>query len=211
MAFDLEEQDKLDNLKGWWQEYGNRVTWALIVVLAAAAAWNGWQWWQGRQAAEAAVLYDEVDKAVQARDAAKAGRAAGDMETKFGGTPYAQMAGLAAARVMAEAKDRKGAIAQLRWVNEHAVSPEFKHIAALRLSALLIDDQQPEEALKALSGEKDAPAAFASLYAERRGDVLLAQNKMAEARDAYRKALEKTEAGAQRQLLEFKLDMTGGA
>jgi len=43
---DLEEQEQLDELKHFWKQYGNLITWALIAVLSAFAAWNGYQYWQ---------------------------------------------------------------------------------------------------------------------------------------------------------------------
>jgi predicted negative regulator of RcsB-dependent stress response len=58
--YDLEEQEQLDELKHFWREYGNLITWALIVVFGAIAAWNGWHYWQNQQAGQAAALYDEV-------------------------------------------------------------------------------------------------------------------------------------------------------
>ena len=37
---DLEEQEQLDALKHFWKQWGNLITWALIVVLGAYTAWN---------------------------------------------------------------------------------------------------------------------------------------------------------------------------
>ena len=51
---DLEEQEQLDQLKHFWKQYGNLITWVLIAVLAGFAAWNGWNWWQRDQAVKAA-------------------------------------------------------------------------------------------------------------------------------------------------------------
>ena len=38
MAYDLEEQEQLAELKAWWQKYGNLLLSALTVVLLAFAA-----------------------------------------------------------------------------------------------------------------------------------------------------------------------------
>ena len=43
---DLQEQEQLDELKAFWNRYGNLITSTLTLVLAAFAAWNGWNWWQ---------------------------------------------------------------------------------------------------------------------------------------------------------------------
>ena len=48
--------------------------------------------------------------------------------------------------------------------------------------------------------------------ADRRGDLLMAQNKIAEARTAYQEALKKSDAKSPgRQLIQLKLDAIGGA
>ena len=74
MAYDLEEQEQLESLKAWWKQYGNAVTWALIVALLAFAGWSGWNYWQRKQAGDAAVLYEQVTKAAEARDAERVKR-----------------------------------------------------------------------------------------------------------------------------------------
>ena len=48
---DLQEQEQLDALKAFWNQYGNLITWVLtLAMLGAYAAWNGWNWWQREQA-----------------------------------------------------------------------------------------------------------------------------------------------------------------
>ncbi|MFL6691741.1 MAG: YfgM family protein, partial [Ramlibacter sp.] len=69
---DLEEQEQLDQLKHFWNTYGNLISWVLIAVFGAVAAMNGWQYWQRMQAAKASALYDEVERAVQAGDLGRA-------------------------------------------------------------------------------------------------------------------------------------------
>ena len=59
---DLEEQEQLDQLKHFWKQYGNLITWVLIAVLGAYAGWNGYQYWQRSQAAQASALYGEIER-----------------------------------------------------------------------------------------------------------------------------------------------------
>ncbi|MFV8575208.1 YfgM family protein [Ralstonia pseudosolanacearum] len=211
MAYDLEEQEQLESLKHWWRDNGNVVTWIVIVVLLALAGWFGWKNWQRKQAGEASVLYEQVQKAVDAKDAEKIKRAAADMEDKFGRTAYAQMGALSAAKALYEANDAAGAKAQLQWTIDHAGDDEYTAVAKLRLAGLLLDEKAYDQGLALVSG--DVAPAFAALYADRRGDLLAAQNKKDEARTAYKLALEKfgqADASA-RQIVQFKLDALGGA
>jgi predicted negative regulator of RcsB-dependent stress response len=205
-----EEQESLENLKAWWAKWGNSTTWIVLAVLVVAAGWNGWHFWQRRQAAEAAVLYDQVQQAVSSNDKALVTRVSADMEDKFGGTAYAQMTALAAAKTLYMAGDTAGAKAQLQWVVEHGKDDEYKEIAKLRLSLVLLDEKAYDAGLKLLD---DAPLeAFKGLLSDRRGDIFAAEGKRDDARTAYKVALDTLPKSntSTRQLVQFKLDALGG-
>nr|WP_217344336.1 tetratricopeptide repeat protein [Noviherbaspirillum sp. L7-7A]MBV0878476.1 tetratricopeptide repeat protein [Noviherbaspirillum sp. L7-7A] len=210
MAYDLEEQEQIETLKSWWKQYGNLVTWLLIAALGAYAAWSGWNYYQRSQAAQAGQLYDEITRAVAAKDTARVLRGAADMREKFGRTAYAEMAALTAAKAAFDANDLNGAKAQLQWVVDSGRDEEYRALARIRLAGVLLDEKAYDEGLKLLSA--DVPVAFAGALADRRGDLLMAQNKVAEARAAYQEALQKSDAKSPgRQLIQLKLDAIGGA
>lgn len=207
---DLQEQEQLDALKAFWKQYGNLITWLLVLLLGAYAAWNGWNWWQRDQALKASAMYDALEQAAQAGDADKAGRVFGDLKERYPRTSYAQQGGLAAARVQFDKGQADAAKASLTWVADNAGEDEYRTIARLRLAGLLLQAKQTDEALKQLDAAT-APA-FAGLVADRRGDVLAAAGKKAEALAAYQaawKALDdKTDY---RRLVDAKLTALGAA
>ena len=82
-SLDLQEQEQLDALKAFWKQYGNLVTWVLILALGGFAAWNGWNWWQRDQGVKAGAMFDELDRAVAAGDAERAGRVFADLKEAF--------------------------------------------------------------------------------------------------------------------------------
>jgi predicted negative regulator of RcsB-dependent stress response len=210
MAYDLEEQEQLASLKAWWNQYGNLLTWLLIVALAAYAAWNGWNYYERNRATQAGQLYEELQKAVTAKDNARVQRASSDMAAKFPRTAYAQMAALAAAKSAFDAKDLAAAKSQLRWVIDNGTDDAYKAIARIRLAGILLDEKAYDEGLKLLTAE--VPDQFAGTVADRKGDILVAQSKLEDARAAYKLALDKTdEKNPARQLIQLKLDAIGGA
>jgi predicted negative regulator of RcsB-dependent stress response len=207
---DLEEQEQLDQLKSFWKQYGNLITWVLIAALAAYAGLNGWNWWQREQAVKSAALYEELDRAAQAGDTAKVARVFGDLRERFGGTTYAEQGALLAAKVHADKGEVEPARAALAWVADHASQDEYKTIARLRLSGILLDQKKYEEALQQLDGA--TAKEFEPLVADRRGDVLLAQGKKDEAKAAYAKAWQGLDASSDyRRLVEAKLIALGAA
>lgn len=218
-VYDLEEQEQISELKTWWRMYGNLVTAVLLSVSAAVVGWQAWNWYQGKQTAEASVIYAAVQKGAMERDAKRVREAAGELTEKYPGTAYAAMAALTSARMQFDAGDLKTARAQLQWVAEKARDKDLRDLGRLRLAHVLFDDQALDEAIKLLAGEP-VPA-FAARFDELKGDILVAQNKKAEARSAYQAALTKQDAidkaaGSQngretqyRGLLQMKLDSLG--
>jgi predicted negative regulator of RcsB-dependent stress response len=74
----------------------------------------------------------------------------------------------------------------------------------------LLDEKAYDEGLKVLAGE--FPEQFTGVVADRKGDILAAQEKIEAARDAYKLALDKTDnKNPARQLIQLKLDAIGGA
>ena len=205
MAYDLQEQEQLDELKAWWKKYGNLILTVVTVVLLAFAAHNGWRWYQRSQAEAAAGIYAELERAMAARETERVNALSTTLTGKYGRTAYGPMAALQAARWYADSGDTAAARTRLQWVIERADHPEIVAIARVRLAGVLLDEKQFDEALKVLDGASST--IHATAIADRRGDILFAQNKIDEARTAYRDALAKAAAEHPlRQIIQLKLD-----
>jgi len=207
---DLQEQEQVDALKAFWQQYGNLITWALVAALLVYAGITGWQWWQREQSSQAGAMFDEFDRAVNAGDLDKTARVFTDLKERYPRTAYAQQAGMLAAKVQFDKGKADDARASLNWVLEHAAQDEYKALARLRLAALMLDAKQYDEALKQLDAVPAGP--FAALAADRRGDVLLAQGKRDDARAAYQQAFKSMDEKVEyRRLVDAKLTALGAA
>lgn len=209
-TYDLDEQERLDELKTWWKRWGNLVLIALAVVIAAAA---GWRYWQNRvvtQSLEAATVYERLTESLQAGDV-KAARDAGTLLIdQYKSTAYAPRAALLLARLDVMARDLKGAQARLAWAASQAKEPALRDQARLRLAGVQLDLQDYAGALKTLSATHSD--AYAFRFLDLKGDVLLAQGKRGEARAAYEAAYGKlAENDPYRTIVELKLDALGGA
>ncbi len=206
----LQEQEQLDALKTFWKQYGNLITWSLILVLGAFAAWNGWQYWQRDQGLKAGALYDELERAVTAGDADRAGRVFGDLKERYPNTAFAQQGGLLAAKLQFDKDQPDAAKTTLGWLAEKGSEDELRTVARLRLAAVQAEAKQFDEALKTLEGA--TAVGFEALVADRKGDVLMLQSKPTEARQAYEAAYKAMpESLDYRRLIEAKLMALGAA
>jgi len=207
----LEEQDQLDALKHFWSRFGAAISTALTVVLLSLAAWNGYGYWQGRQAAQAAAMFDEVERAAGAADLVLAQRAFDDMKQRYASTSYAPQAGLLVAKLAIDGgKDdaSAAAIAALQWVVDNASDDGYRAVAALRLSALMMEAKQYDLAQKTLEAVR--AEAFVGLAQDRLGDLYALQNKQADAKAAYLKAFSSLDAASEyRRLIRIKLNALG--
>ena len=209
-ALDLQEQEQLAELKAWWEKRGNLVLSTLIIVFLAVAAYNGWRYYQRSQSLAASAVFDQLQAATAAGDKAKTREIAGSLLENHAGSSYAPLGALMAAKTLFSAGEAQTAKAQLQWVIDKGRDDELKHVARVRLAGILLDEKSYDEGLKVLDASR--PPHFEALYADRRGDLLLAQGKTQEARAAWQDALKTADAKtAMRGSLELKLELVGSA
>lgn len=210
MAYDLEEQEKLDAIRQWWERYGTLIVTVLVVVAASFAGWRGWQWYETNQARQAMGYFEALETAATNEKSAEAlarVRAASEtLREDFSNSGYASRGALVAASVLREHQDYSGAREQLNWVIEKSGDAALVPLARLRLAGVLLEQKEYEAALDAL---KNPSEAFTALYADRRGDILAAQGKPDEARKAWQSAVQALGDDPMVQIIELKIDALG--
>lgn len=209
MAFDLQEQEQIDELKAFWAQWGK---WISAAVLAAALGYlgtKGWTYYQQSQAEKASAVYDEVAGAAQAGDLGKMKSSMAVLQSDYGRTAYASRAALLAAKTAFDKQDLALAKAQLTWAVEHAKEPALQAVARLRLAAVLLDEKRYDAAIAELNQEH--VSAYDALFLDLKGDVYAAKGDSKAARDQYRSALAKLGGDSpNRQYIQTKLDALGG-
>ena len=209
MAFDLEEQEQLDEFKAWWKQHGTKVIVGVTAFLLVVGGWRAWQTWRHNQAAEASMLFDTAVQAASMNDLKSTKEiTARIMENQARGA-YATPAAWLAGRLNHESGDLKSARGQYEYALEHARDDGLRQLARIRLAAILFEDKDLAGALAQLEAAFDP--AFQGLAAQLKGDILAEQGKAAEARAAYKLALEKLDdKSSLKPLLEIRLDALGG-
>lgn len=205
--FDLEEQEQIDAMKAFWQQWGKWLFAVLLLALAAYAGHKTWRYFEHQKALAAAAEYEKLEDFF-----AKAKRQDAEAQAKIiiqnhPNSSFAVRAQLFLAQLRFQAKDYDGAQAALNAVlqSKHA---NLHDLARSRLVMVLLDAKKFDAALSEL--DKTHDEAFAALFLDLRGDVLLARGDRQGAKQAYEKALaQNTQDRPLRNLIQMKLDALG--
>ena len=209
MAHDLQEQEQLDQLRAWWAKYGTLVSTGLLIAAIILGGWRGWQWYQNHQSGQARGYFEALEEATRQNGDESVARINAAMKTlrdDYAKTDYAARAALVASAALQTRDQIPAARAQLEWLAQ-TKNPALVPVAKLRLAGMLLDQKDYDAALAQLN---DAPAAFTGLFDDRRGDILAAQGKAAQAREAWKKALEAMgAANPLAPVVKLKIDALG--
>ena len=199
------DDEKVEDLKNWWKENGTSIIAGITLAIGGMFGWQYWKDYQESTATEASALYAKVDQtSVTSMEQAQA-----DIQTlqnSYASTPYAAIASMKAAQQYAEKGDYEPAVKALRWVIDNSKEADFKHLATVRLTRVLIAMKKVDDAL-ALTNQT-YPAAYQPLVDELKGDIYVAQNKPSEARAAYDKAMLGAGGGSS-EFIKLKRDNLG--
>ncbi|MBX3628424.1 MAG: tetratricopeptide repeat protein [Nitrosomonas sp.] len=183
---DYEEQEKMHTLKTWWDRYGTIITIMLAVMIATVGGTKVWEYFQRQQAQQAADLYALVQQVQTTGDLMKITDAVHLLTEGYASSGYAPRAAMIVVKASVDAGDFKRAKAHLQWILDNAKEPEMIDLARLRLATILLDEKNYAAALQQLNTKHGY--SFSGLYADLKGDVLLASGKTEEARMSYEAA-----------------------
>lgn len=216
MASDLSEEEQIEAFKRWWNE--NWVT-IILPLIVGVLLYVGWHWWQDYKAEEAQIAsdkYEELSRVLEsaaeselsAEQKAKAIAKAEGIVTDHSKTLYADFAKLTLGKLSLDDGDLDKAASIISGVAQNGANESIQLLAKLRLAKIYTAQKRFSEALALV--EQTSDDAYASLYAEQRGDIYFAQGETAAANTAYALALEKLDPqGYSRSgLIQAKLSAT---
>jgi predicted negative regulator of RcsB-dependent stress response len=197
------EEEQLEALKSWWKENGQSSLVGVALGIALIVGWNYWQAYQQEKAEQASNLYDQFMKAVAENKKDSVDKLAENMQEQFKDSEYASFSGLLQAKLKAERGDLAGAKELLKKIAADS-NKELSNIAKLRLVRLMLASGEYEQGLQLISEvDPSTESSFSGNYDELTGDLLVALDRLDEARTSYEKALR---SGHQSPLLKIKID-----
>lgn len=202
----LSEKEQIEKLQAWWSDYG---AWVIVGVALGGLALFGWNYYQGQQRdaqLSASALYDELTDYVVDGDVEEAQAIVGRLESEYADLAYTAQARLAMARLYMDRNRDQDAADILRALMDSSASQQFRDVARLRLSKVLLYQGKADEVVGLLA-DNDGESAFAARFSDTLGDAYYALGDYDAARDAYRLALIEPSQGAtvDQQFVTLKL------
>jgi len=205
--YDAHEQGEI--VKKWLRENGSAIVMGLVIAFGGLFGFKQWQNWQANTRQQASIEYEVMTDLLSQNqlDAAMANYQ--NLKDEHAKSPYASMAALQMARARLQVDQPDIAIGLYRDVVENGHPQALQVVATERLARLLLDQGQPDEAMKVIEGAGDV-SGFESRFSEVRGDIDFAQGRTEDAKAAYLEALGTLEEGVgDRARLVMKLQSLG--
>ncbi len=179
------EEQQLETLKRWWQEYGKSIILGAVIGLGGLFGWRYYQSHQVETRAAGAEAFAQISEQLATEGQAAFEQASAFVEQNQGNN-YGELAALLLAAEAVKVNDLALARQQLELALAGTEDPALSDTIRLRLARVLLAQNEPTEAQSYL--DNVTADAFGALRSEVQGDLFMAQGQRDAAGDAYRAA-----------------------
>ena len=202
MAYSIEEEQEINQLKDWWKENGKTIIVAFILGVGGMFGWRYWQAHQAEQIAQASAQYDALIYSAQQDEQAKKANIEQFVQAN-NKTAYAVFALLDEAKKAAEKQDFTAAEVNLNQALTQSQDEVLTSIVALRLSAVQFQLGQLDNALTTLNQVKGE--SFNARKALLTGDIQVAKGDKVAAKNSFEQA-QQSGSQLEQQMAKMKLN-----
>jgi hypothetical protein len=135
---EVDEEVRREQLKKLWQQYGNYLVAACILIVAGVAAWRGYQWWEAKQAAQAGAAFEQAVAFAEAGKHQEAEAAFAKLASD-GTAGYRVLARLREAAQLASTDNKAAVSAYDQIAADNSAGQVMQDLAAVRAGFLLVD------------------------------------------------------------------------
>ena len=202
MAYSIEEEQEINQLKDWWKENSKTIIVAFILGVGGMFGWRYWQAYQAEQIAQASSQYDALIYSAQQDKQAKKANIEQFVQANSK-TAYAVFALLDEAKKAAEKQDFAAAEVNLNQALTQSQDEVLTSIVALRLSAVQFQLGQLDNALTTLNQVKGE--SFSARKAILTGDIQVAKGDKVAAKTSFEQA-QQSGSQLEQQMAKMKLN-----
>ena len=202
MAYSIEEEQEINQLKDWWKENGKTIIVAFILGVGGMFGWRYWQAHQAEQIAQASAQYDALIYSAQQDEQAKKANIEQFVQANSK-TAYAVFSLLDEAKKAAEKQDFAAAEVNLNQALTQSQDEVLTSIVALRLSSVQFQLGQLDNALSTLNQVKGE--SFNARKAILTGDIQVSKGDKVAAKNSFDQA-QQSGSQLERQMAKMKLN-----
>ena len=202
MAYSIEEEQEINQLKDWWKENSKTIIVAFILGVGGMFGWRYWQAHQAEQIAQASAQYDALIYSAQQDEQAKKANIEQFVQANSK-TAYAVFALLDEAKKATEKQDFTAAEVNLNQALTQSQDEVLTSIVALRLSAVQFQLGQLDNALTTLNQVKGE--SFNARKAILTGDIQIAKGDKVAAKNSFEQA-QQSGTQLEQQMAKMKLN-----
>lgn len=202
MAYSIEEEQEINQLKDWWKENGKTIIVAFILGVGGMFGWRYWQAHQAEQIAQASAQYDALIYSAQQDEQAKKANIEQFVQANSK-TAYAVFALLDEAKKATEKQDFAAAEVNLNQALTQSQDEVLTSIVALRLSAVQFQLGQLDNALTTLNQVKGE--SFNARKAILTGDIQIAKGNKVAAKNSFEQ-VQQSGSQLEQQMAKMKLN-----
>lgn len=202
MAYSIEEEQEINQLKDWWKENGKTIIVAFILGVGGMFGWRYWQAHQAEQIAQASAQYDALIYSAEQDEQAKKANIEQFVQANSK-TAYAVFTLLDEAKKATEKQDFAAAEANLNQALTQSQDEVLTSIVALRLSAVQFQLGQLDNALTTLNQVKGE--SFNARKAILTGDIQVAKGDKVAAKISFEQA-QQSGSQLEQQMAKMKLN-----
>lgn len=197
------EEEQLEAIKRWWNNYSGLITVSLSILILIAAGFRYWGYHTNKVTEQASSTYEQMLVAFTNHDNKAVKAHANHLVKNFANTVYADAAHLTLAKMLVSKDKFDSAIDELNQVAQKGHLPALQQIARLRMARLYSQNKSFDAALKELDKVEDK--AYLSVIDELKGDIYAETGQYQQALDQYKVAMELArENGMGNLFLEMK-------
>ena len=212
MVTDKTEEEQVEAIKNWFAKNGTSLVAGIVLALGSVFGYQAWEKSVRDQGEKASGMYENLTAAVSVgpfetlsdESRSTAVFIANQLKAEYPDSTYAHFAAMQLAKLEVEAGALDSAATELQWVLDQKVDDSLAVLVRLRLAQVKLGQGEYEAALALL--DQSNIDGYASAYAELRGDVYYAMDRLDDARQAYTAAVALLKDGTTKPMLSMKLE-----
>lgn len=198
----FDDEDRAEQLRKLWKEWGIPVIVAILVGLAGFVGWRLFQEHQENKVQEAAELFYQYEIAVETQDTEQAENFAVEFLRTYPSSGYSVYLLMLRAKESVEAEDYDAALEHLDSALASTNDKTLSELISIRMARIYLQLDRQDEALAILPNAKSG---YAAIVLEITGDIHREREEFDKAKQYYDEAHEAAYTASHKERIKLKI------